>query len=596
MTEFRRLCACASVLALVRAGFAQAPPPLVPAGSINDAHQGQPAVVVTHDDASVLRYATAIRDRFVQGATLVTEQDFAAADLRGKRLVVYATPAHPWVDKHAARLPFTFDGDALRIEGRRFQGEHLRVIAALRNPDDPTHRVVLYAARQLADLVEINAVHHGPTEWVVADGTRTLGAGAFLAGAPLSPAAMCADLDALLDKIGSVHPAAHQSMPPAVAAAGESARARLGAPLSRLAFAAAAAPVLLALRDAHSALAIPGGGDSLALPLVWLDDEASPGGLLLVAHDQNELRRGDRVVDLAGRSPQQLQALLAGLVPAENRHWLRYRGQHLLADAACLRVVGVAEAAPVRVRVERDGSEHVIDVGLGVPARPAPASPWVRFALEPEHNLGVITLDRCVVDATYRDTLAKFFAAVHAHKITRIAVDLRANSGGSSQVTDEFLRYLDRDSFANFSGDVRWSQDALSQRKAPGPVRFEPAKAVRRPNAKVTEPPPFAGELFVLTGPATFSSGNWFAVVVRDNGFGKIVGEPTGNAPSSYGDVLSFTLPASCLSYTLSFKRWARPKPSEDPADTLLPDVVVSRTRASVRDGSDPVLAWLRQR
>jgi C-terminal processing protease CtpA/Prc len=100
----------------------------------------------------------------------------------------------------------------------------------------------------------------------------------------------------------------------------------------------------------------------------------------------------------------------------------------------------------------------------------------------------------------------------------------------------------------------------------------------------------------VLTGPATFSSGDWFAVVVHDNRLGTIVGEPTGNAPSSYGDVLSFSLPRSGLAYSLSFKRWVRPDPALDPATCLEPDALVPRTPESIASDSDTVLDWLRAR
>ena len=85
-------------------------------------------------------------------------------------------------------------------------------------------------------------------------------------------------------------------------------------------------------------------------------------------------------------------------------------------------------------------------------------------------------------------TVAEFFAAVHAQKITRIAVDLRANAGGNSSVTDVFLTYLSAKSYASYSGDVRWSEDALAQRKERGAPRFEPAKPVRRPNVRTTDP------------------------------------------------------------------------------------------------------------
>src|SRR5262249_46575349 len=109
------------------------------------------------------------------------------------------------------------------------------------------------------------------------------------------------------------------------------------------------------------------------------------------------------------------------------------------------------------------------------------------------------------------------------------------------------------------------------------------------------DPPSFKGELFVLTSARTFSSGSWFAVVVQDNKLGRVVGEPTGNAPSSYGEILSFTLPNSALSFTLSQKRWIRPDPARAPAPALEPALPAARTPESVRDGVDPVLELLRR-
>ncbi len=72
---------------------------------------------------------------------------------------------------------------------------------------------------------------------------------------------------------------------------------------------------------------------------------------------------------------------------------------------------------------------------------------------------------------------------------------------------------------------------ALQHRSGEGQPRFERAHPVWIEYQRVSHPPPpFTGELFVLVGPATFSSANWFAAVVRDNNLGKLVGEPTRNA------------------------------------------------------------------
>lgn len=560
---------------------------LVPAGSINAAVSGKPAVVVTHDERAVKRFATAIRDRFFPKAAIYGEKDLPAA-FAGTSLVVYATPSHPWFKAHGKALPFAFGDGVVTIDGREFRGQRLRVITAMRNPDDADHRVVLYAAAATRDLVEINSLYHGPTEWLVADGDKVLASGSYVQSVMLAPAALHQDLEALLQTITEVHPAAFEGLPAAVAEAAAAAKAQFEQPLDRGGCARVLARVLVPLHDAHTALALPRSGETIALPFAWLAE-----GLVVTA-DAGDLRRGDAIEALAGRGSGELMKLLAAHVPAENEHWLRHQAPGLLADLGILRFLGLCEKAPVAVRIERDGKRIDVRVLAGpLPDPGGKALPWVRHEIDAKHSLGVFTLDRCTVDETYREALDAFFTAVREAKVTRIAVDLRANSGGNSGVVDEFLRYIDVESYASFSGDVRWSAAALQQRKEAGQVRFEAARANRRRNVRFEAP--FAGELLVLTGPGTFSSGNWFATVVQDNRLGKIVGEPTGNAPSSFGDILSFTLPNSGLAYTVSFKRWIRPDPARDPAACLEPDVAVPRTRQSVCFGTDPVLEWLRR-
>jgi C-terminal processing protease CtpA/Prc len=584
MKDLRLGTLAAALVLLAATAAAQS---LVPAGSINGAVSGKPAAVVTHDEPAVMQYAKAIRDRFFAKATIYGEKDLPAS-FAGTSLLVYATPAHPWFEAHRKELPFTFGDGVVAIDGREFRGRRLRVITAMRNPDDAAQRVVLYAAAATQDLVGINNVFHGPTEWLVADGDSVLASGSYVQSVTLAPAALQQDLETLVQMIKDVHPAAREGLPAPVAEAAAAAKAQFEKPLDRGSCARLLARVLVPLHDAHTALALPRSGEAIALPFAWLAE-----GLVVTA-DAGDLRRGDAIEALAGRDSGELMALLGAHVPAENQNWLRLQAPGLLTDLGMLRFFGLCEKAPVAVRIERDGKRIDVEVGPGpVPGRRDKTLPWARHEIDAKHSLGVFTLDRCTVDETYREALDAFFAAVREAKVTRVAVDLRANSGGNSGVVDEFLRYIDVESYASFSGDVRWSAAALQQRKEPGKVRFEAAKANRKRNVRVEAP--FAGELFVLTGPNTFSSGNWFAVVVQDNHLGKVVGEATGNAPSSFGDILSFTLPNSSLGYTVSFKRWIRPDPARDPASCLEPDVAVPRTRQSVRDGTDPVLEWLRR-
>jgi len=592
MTASCHRLAVRSVLAL--AGLLSAPPAaaqaLVPAGCINDAI-GRDAVFLVQDEPGIVRFADAIRQRFFAKCRSMTDAEAVAADLAGTDVVVYGTPTHAWLAAHAERLPFRFGDGRVTVDGREFTGARLRLICSIKNPHDPAHNAVIYAAAAAADVIGINAVFHGPTGWVVADGDRVLASGDFKATAPLAPDEQRADLAYLRQMLADVHPATIEGLPAALAAALADAEAAATAPCTRTDLWRRAQRALLVLGDAHSSLAPPTSGERLDLPLVWLAEG------LVVAADAGGLRAGDRVLAIGGRDEAALLEAMRGTIPAENPYWLKARGESLLTDLGLLQALGIAEQAPVRVRVARGDPSADIDVDVDVAKtggdRGAPL-PWVRFTLEPDHGLALFTLDRCDVDASYRAKLKEFFTAVHEQKIGRVAVDLRRNSGGNSGVVDEFLRYVDVERYTTFLGHARGSAAARSQRGLLASVDM-PAALAKRTNDRHEQPPPFAGDLLVLVSGHTFSSGNWFAAVVQDNGLGKIVGEPTGNAPSSFGDVLSFQMPHSRLSFTLSFKKWLRPDPRRDPADAIRPDVPIARTAQSVRDRTDPVLDYLRR-
>lgn len=79
-------------------------------------------------------------------------------------------------------------------------------------------------------------------------------------------------------------------------------------------------------------------------------------------------------------------------------------------------------------------------------------------------------------------------------------------------------------------------------------------------------------QLVVLTDAQTFSSATMMGVFVQDGKLGTVIGRASSNAPNSYGDVLSYTLPNSQFSGGVSYKQWQRPDTTAD-QKTLVPDV-----------------------
>lgn len=188
------------------------------------------------------------------------------------------------------------------------------------------------------------------------------------------------------------------------------------------------------------------------------------------------------------------------------------------------------------------------------------------YKIDKENSLGIFTLNRCEMSAEYTDRLLEFFSAVRDNNIGNIAVDLRSNGGGTTEVINEFLRYINISDYKLFGGtDIRIGGNLISYRD-----EITPNKHVD--NA-------FDGRVYVLTSQYTFSSAMDFATVIQDNGIGKVIGEIPGNMPTAYGDKLGFQLPESKLLLGVSYKKFYRVdiNKSEEP---LIPDCTVSTDEA----------------
>ncbi|HEU4387648.1 MAG TPA: peptidase S41, partial [Blastocatellia bacterium] len=97
-----------------------------------------------------------------------------------------------------------------------------------------------------------------------------------------------------------------------------------------------------------------------------------------------------------------------------------------------------------------------------------------------------------------------------------------------------------------------------------------------------------SAHLFVLIGPATFSSAQDNALDLRRDLKATLVGEATGERPNGYGEVRTIELPNSGLIVQYCTKYFRTVKDSDPPA--LEPDVRVFSNLADVLAGRDPVL------
>ena len=146
--------------------------------------------------------------------------------------------------------------------------------------------------------------------------------------------------------------------------------------------------------------------------------------------------------------------------------------------------------------------------------------------------------------------------------IKNIAVDLRNNGGGSSMVLNEFVRYLNVEKIQNYSSNYR--------------IRFFNLHSLFTTiEGKKESDLLFKGNVYVLTSPATFSSAMNFSVVLQDNNLAKVIGEPCGNKPTQYGEVVTFLLPNTKLYFDTTFAYFERPNKKLADAKYQVPDYPV---------------------
>ena len=169
---------------------------------------------------------------------------------------------------------------------------------------------------------------------------------------------------------------------------------------------------------------------------------------------------------------------------------------------------------------------------------------WVFFEIDEKSSLGIFTLTTCDLNDEYRKVLADFFKEVNDKSIENIAVDLRGNGGGNSGVANAFLQYINVDMYNSWDSAVRF-----------GPVLWKNKNVVIK---NIKKDNTFSGSLYVLTDVYSYSSAMDFAMLIKDNNLGLVLGEASGNSPDSYGDNLYFQMPNSKLYFSVSHKKWYR--------------------------------------
>ena len=178
----------------------------------------------------------------------------------------------------------------------------------------------------------------------------------------------------------------------------------------------------------------------------------------------------------------------------------------------------------------------------------------------------VVTLALCKTGPQLEAAAAALHLAV-THGTGKVIIDVRGNPGGNSDACEQLLNAMGMQP-GEYGGVVRFSGPASQQ---DGYLRRSGFWSHARKNSAVRND---KIRLYVLTDAGTYSSATMLGVWVQDGRLGKVVGSPSANAPSSYGDILMFQLKNSKIYGSVSHKQWLRPDASQNQTE-LVPDVQV---------------------
>jgi hypothetical protein len=151
-------------------------------GSINKAMGNMEEVVMiipTHEDdketeESLHDYVAAVKERIFPEARILTDEEALIEDLSDFSIVAYGTlDGNSYLSMLKEEFPFKIDSASITTDSV-YQGAHLRFISCWRNPENPQNGMVIYTAQKAEDIIQINSVFHGPTDYLIARNLETL--------------------------------------------------------------------------------------------------------------------------------------------------------------------------------------------------------------------------------------------------------------------------------------------------------------------------------------------------------------------------------------------------------------------------------------
>ena len=114
-----------------------------------------------------------------ENVNIITDKQAIDRNLANDTILVFGTPTgNLWFVKHFPRLPVQITPEQIMAD-TVYPGTNLRFITTWPNPQNPAKGVVIYTAQRAEDIININNVTHGVTDYVITMETEILKSGDY---------------------------------------------------------------------------------------------------------------------------------------------------------------------------------------------------------------------------------------------------------------------------------------------------------------------------------------------------------------------------------------------------------------------------------
>lgn len=236
---------------------------------------------------------------------------------------------------------------------------------------------------------------------------------------------------------------------------------------------------------------------------------------------------------------------LSKIISHENKYFLKAQSAKYLQAADVLYGLLICDDKnKIKITVENETIEiktlmanelsYIENINVPIYAENPNENYWFKYINQDE--LLYIKYNSCRENAIpLKDKISKTINFIEKNNIVKVTIDLRNNLGGDSLLLGPLVEYL-------------------------------------KNNKEISE----KGNLSVIIGRETFSSGLLNAYELKNQCNAILLGEPTGGKPNCYGEILRFNLPNSKFNVSYSTRYYKLIE--DDSVDALYPDEIVEET------------------